>query len=124
MFSLEATFGVIAAAVPAVRPLFGYNSLSPRKRRAKPSSPLVLLHSVRTECIARRSWYPGEPYSEHHLPSLKAYATTGDPEDVGGTSDSESDPARPSIPHEGIMKTTNVLIEHEQVSSRDVRSSR
>lgn len=49
---LEATFGVIAAAAPSVRPLMGHNSLTTDEYRSKSHS--LPLHSLRTGRSSKR----------------------------------------------------------------------
>ncbi|KAL1974618.1 hypothetical protein VTN31DRAFT_4822 [Thermomyces dupontii] len=116
---LEATFGVIAAAVPAVRPLF--------RRKKTPAGvpchtpPLVPLNSVQTECTG--NWaidHRRRTQRESRLQELTFQEILKDKDDIEQqTVDSSSCQGDLCVGHGGIMRTTDLVIEHEQ-TSRDV----
>lgn len=121
--SLEATFGVIAAAVPAVRPLF---------RRKKTSSagvtyrsPLVVpLNSVQTECTG--TW-PMDHHRRTQRESRLQGFTFHEAKDKGdierqAVSYSSSGQDDLCVGHGGIMRTTDLVIEHEQATSEVVET--
>lgn len=98
---LEATFGVIAAAAPSVRPLMGHNSLTTDEYRSKSHS--LPLHSLRTGRSSKRD-------IGHSL--LQSREEMADQRSEGENSQSQL-----WIPDErGIVKTTSV----EVVSSQRV----
>lgn len=101
---LEATFGVIAAAAPSVRPLLGHNSVTTDDySRSKPQSRAVPLHHLsRSGHGSRHSWLPSQ---RDHMQELK------DDEDVesdGGSSQVKLWASKKA----GIVKTTDVQIFH------------
>lgn len=107
--SLEATFGVIAAAAPTVRTLFGHNAVSASYQESKPSS--IPLQTARkngyASRAARRSWYHGAADLETGFENLKDITD----ESGGRTSDSgESQIKLWANPGGGIVKTTDVRV--------------
>ena len=107
--SLEATFGVIAAAAPTVRTLFGHNAVSASYQGSKPSS--IPLQTARkngyASRAARRSWYHGAADIETGFENLKDITD----ESGGRTSDSgESQVKLWANPGGGIVKTTDVRV--------------
>ena len=109
-FSLEATFGVIAAAAPSVRPLFGRNAYSESGKRSVPSIPL----SSHRPFNPGRSWYRGMDPEEGDFQTLKESGGPTNDEAAETPSDGENSQVKLWENHGGrILKTTDVRVSRD-----------
>ncbi|QGA17658.1 hypothetical protein EYB26_005333 [Talaromyces marneffei] len=114
---LEATFGVIAAAAPSVRPLLGHNSITTSYSKSGPQSHSHShSHSLPLNSMSRsgqrsrhRSWLTSQHDQMQELP-----------DDEPGSDGSSQKKLWESKGH-GIVKTTNVSVFH---SDREVGADR
>lgn len=115
---LEATFGVIAAAAPALRPLLGqkrrtgYSSNSASKSHSRPV-PLVTMQS---HINSHRSWIPGQ---REHMQKLR----DDDEPDVGSDGGSSQHKLW-TKDSSTIVKTTDIDVVHEQPQANPDKSNR
>lgn len=112
MSSLEATFGVIAAAAPSVRPLFVRNVHS-SESKSRSMLPIPL-QSSRKSFTPGRAWYRGMDPEQGDFQNLKEYpgpATDGlaDTPSDGGSSQVKMWP----ITDGRIIKTTDVRVSRD-----------
>lgn len=92
---LEATFGIIAAAAPSVRPLLGHNSVT-TNYYSRDKSHSLPLRTTRTGRTSRIEW------------GHTVFDTRNDPDerdDFGGDSESQL-----RLDDRGIMKTTSIEV--------------
>ncbi|EED17194.1 conserved hypothetical protein [Talaromyces stipitatus ATCC 10500] len=102
---LEATFGVIAAAAPSIRPLLGHNSVTATYSKSDPRSRSVPLNTMsRSGQRSHHSWLPSQRGQMQELPD----------DDLG--SDGGSQSRLWANKGHGIVKTTDVQVFH---SARD-----
>ena len=121
--SLEATLGVIAAAAPSVRPLFGRNAVSADYGRYHPGS--VPLQPSRKGYTSRRSWYHAPDSELGDFQNLKgSNPGAANEEAAERMSDGESSQVKLWENYSaGIVKTTDVSVTHSKPETKDLEAA-